>query len=171
MVRFNEYLLLYPHRDAAEAEQLVSLIGQFTGWSSGWRVLDVGCGPGRHAAALEARRAEADRAGPLECLAASRARGDGGAAGAGRHAMAADPARLDGPALSLFTSFGYFERDAEHAATLAGMAATLRPGGWLVMDFLNPAQVRSHVARRRDRALDGERGSRLRQYLSPDRGT
>ena len=26
-------------------------------WTGGWRVLDVGCGPGRHAAALDARRA------------------------------------------------------------------------------------------------------------------
>ncbi len=45
--------------------------------------------------------------------------------------------------LSLFTSFGYFESDAEHAETLAGMASTLRPGGWFVIDFLNAAQVRS----------------------------
>ena len=70
--------------------------------------------------------------------------------------------------LSLFTSFGYFETDAEHAATLAGMAATLRPGGCLVMDFLNAAQVRSHVAAEAGPFVPGERGSRLRKYLSPD---
>ena len=31
--------------------------------------------------------------------------------------------------VNLFTSFGYFERDEEHAAALREMAATVRPGG------------------------------------------
>ena len=39
--------------------------------------------------------------------------------------------------VNLFTSFGYFERDAEHAAALGEMVATVRPGGWFVIDFLN----------------------------------
>ena len=39
--------------------------------------------------------------------------------------------------VSLFTSFGYFEHDEEHAAALREMVATLRPGGWFVIDFLN----------------------------------
>lgn len=164
----DDYLLLYPHRNAAEAEQLVALIGKFTGWTSGWRVLDVGCGPGRHAAALEGaglqpvgldlssallRRARLVTSAPL---------------------VRADMRRLPIRAgsmdacLSLFTSFGYFESDAEHAATLAGMAATLRPGGWFVMDFLNAGQVRSHVAAEAGPLQPGERGSRMRKYLSPD---
>ena len=164
----DDYLLLYPHRDAAEAAQLVSLIGRYTGWTSGWRVLDVGCGPGRHAAALEGaglrpvgldlsrallRRAREVTSAPL---------------------VRADMRRLPIRAgsmdacLSLFTSFGYFESDEEHAATLAGMAATLRPGGWLVIDFLNAAQVRSLVSPVAGPLVPGERGSHLRKYLSVD---
>ena len=56
----------------------------------------------------------------------------------------------------------------EHAATLAGMAATLRTGGWFVLDFLNATQVRSHVPAEAGPFVPGERGSRLRKYLSPD---
>ena len=48
------------------------------------------------------------------------------------------------------------------------MAATLRPGGWLVLDFLNAAQVRAHVGGVAGALEPGERGSRLRRYLSPD---
>jgi hypothetical protein len=44
--------------------------------------------------------------------------------------------------VNLFTSFGYFERDAEHFAALGEMTGTVRPGGWFVIDFLNPAAVR-----------------------------
>jgi hypothetical protein len=44
--------------------------------------------------------------------------------------------------VNLFTSFGYFDRDSEHAMALAEMVSTIRPGGWFVIDFLNPSSVR-----------------------------
>src|SRR5512146_489586 len=50
----EEYLALYPHRDEEDAEHLVSLLHERIGWGPGWRVLDVCCGPGRHARALDA---------------------------------------------------------------------------------------------------------------------
>ena len=48
------------------------------------------------------------------------------------------------------------------------MAATLRSGGWFVLDFLNAAQVRARVAARAGPLQPGERGSHQRKYLSPD---
>ena len=164
----DDYLALYPHRGAAEAEQLVSLIARCTQWTGAWRILDVGCGPGRHAAAL-------DRAGlhpiglDLSRALLRRAR-EVTAAPLVRADMRRLPirARSMDACLNLFTSFGYFDSDAEHARTLAGMAATLRPGGWLVLDFLNAAQVRAGVGSDTGVLEPGERGSRLRRYLSPD---
>jgi len=44
--------------------------------------------------------------------------------------------------VNLFTSFGYFEDDAEHAAVLSGFADVLVPGGWFALDFLNADSVR-----------------------------
>jgi len=164
----DDYLALYPHRDAAEAERLVALIARCTQWTAAWRILDVGCGPGRHAAALDRgglhpigldlSRALLRRA--REVTAAPLVRADM------RHLPIR--ARSMDACLSLFTSFGYFDSDAEHARTLAGMAATLRPGGWLVLDFLNAAQVRARVGGVAGALEPGERGSRLRRYLSPD---
>ena len=64
----EEYLQLYPHRDAAEAERAVALIGERVGLrSAGWRVLDVACGAGRHARAFE-------EAGPAASASTSRRR-------------------------------------------------------------------------------------------------
>jgi len=164
----DDYLALYPHRDAADAGQLVQLIERYTRWTGAWRVLDVGCGPGRHAVAL-------DRAGlrpiglDLSRVLLRRAR-EVTTAPLVRADMRHLPirARSMDACLSLFTSFGYFESDAEHARTLAGMAATLKPGGWFVLDFLNAAQVRARVRGETGALEPGERGSRLRRYLSPD---
>ena len=47
--------------------------------------------------------------------------------------------------VSLFTSFGYFEHDTEHAATLGGMLETVRAGGWFALDFLSAETVRSRL--------------------------
>ena len=43
--------------------------------------------------------------------------------------------------VNLFTSFGYFEDDAENERALAAMTTALRPGGWFVQDFLNAPVV------------------------------
>lgn len=43
--------------------------------------------------------------------------------------------------VNLFTSFGYFATDAEHVDALAGMVATVRPGGWFALDFLHAGTV------------------------------
>jgi SAM-dependent methyltransferase len=163
----EEYLALYPHRDAAEARQLVQLIGRSVAWGPGSRVLDIACGPGRHAAALEAegiipvgldlsmpllRRARTVSSAPF-------LRADL------RHLPIRD--RAVDVALSLFTSFGYFDTDAEHASALAGMARTVRAGGWFVLDFLNADMVRESVKASRSE-VSGERDTQVRRYLSDD---
>ena len=69
--------------------------------------------------------------------------------------------------VNLFTSFGYFEHDEEHAAVLAGMVATVRPGGWLVIDFLNPETVRRQLVPHEVVELDGKRIT-IARAVSPD---
>jgi SAM-dependent methyltransferase len=144
----EEYLQLYPHRDDAEADRAVSLIVRATGLAAGWRVLDVGCGAGRHARAFRAARARCvglDLSRTLLRVArgvtdAPLVRGD----------MRHLPIRAGSMDLtvSLFTSFGYFEHDEEHAAALREMVVTLRSGGWFVIDFLNAAEVRRRLVAR-----------------------
>src|SRR5437867_7650914 len=48
----EEYHDLYAHRDEADARRVVALIRNVVPWSAGDRILDLACGPGRHAAAL-----------------------------------------------------------------------------------------------------------------------
>ena len=163
----EEYLQLYPHRDAAEAERAVALILDQVGFRPGWRVLDVACGAGRHARALEAAGA---RCVGLDLSAALLrvARGVTGAplVRADMRALPIRPGSMD-LTVNLFTSFGYFDRDAEHAAALHEMVGTLRPGGWFVIDFLNAPAVRAQLVPRETRRLDG-REVRVDRQVSPD---
>jgi SAM-dependent methyltransferase len=45
----------------------------------------------------------------------------------------------------LFTSFGYFEDEADQLRTLVQIRRALKPGGSLVLDFLNAPYVEHHL--------------------------
>ena len=163
----EEYLQLYGHRDASEADRAVSLILDRVGFEPGWRVLDVACGAGRHARAFESAGA---RCAGID-LSAALLRVARGVTGAPlvRADMRALPVRSGSMDLTvnLFTSFGYFDRDSEHAGALGEMIGTLRPGGWFVIDFLNAAAVRARLVPSETRRLDGTRVT-VRRSVSPD---
>ena len=69
--------------------------------------------------------------------------------------------------VNLFTSFGYFADDAQHHHALGEMLATVRPGGWFVMDFLNAGQVRGTLVPEERIAL-GSVTVEIRRAISPD---
>jgi len=165
----EEYLQLYPHRDDVEAERAVALIVRATGLAAGWRVLDVGCGAGRHARAFRAIGAQCvglDLSRTLLRVAqgltdAPLVRGD----------MRHLPIRAGSMDLtvSLFTSFGYFEHDEEHRAALREMVGTLRPGGWFVIDYLNAAEVRRQLVARETVAVRSGRAEVARAMSADGR--
>ncbi len=120
----------------------MALLTRVLPWQAGWRVLDVGCGAGRHARAIEAAGARPVgldlSADLLRCARAT-----------GIPLVRADMRRLPvrrgsmDLVVNLFTSFGYFEHDAEHAGVIRGIADTLASGGWFALDFLNADTVRT----------------------------
>ena len=57
--------------------------------------------------------------------------------------------------VNLFTTFGYFEDDAENQRALRAMATALRPGGWFLQDFLNAPQVRATLTPTTTRTENG----------------
>ena len=163
----EEYLQLYPHRDEAEAEQAVRLVLSSTGYAAGWRVLDVACGAGRHARALRAAGARCfgvDLSATL--LRIARTVTDAPLVRADMRSLPIRAASMD-LTVNLFTSFGYFDREADHATALHEMVATVRPGGWFVIDFLNPPAVRRNLVAVEQVRLNG-RNVEVRRELSPD---
>jgi SAM-dependent methyltransferase len=120
----------------------VALIQKAAPWQRGDRVLDLACGPGRHAAELE--RLGAKVVGfDLSRAMLRRARERAGACLV-RGDMRALPFRAGSfvLAVNLFTSFGYFVDDAEHRLVVRQVAAALVPRGVFVLDYLNAEHVR-----------------------------
>ncbi|HWC75748.1 MAG TPA: methyltransferase domain-containing protein, partial [Gemmatimonadales bacterium] len=114
----EEYHALYPHRDEEDARRAVELIRGTVAWTAGERILDLACGPGRHAAELErlgGRVVGLDLSRAMLRRARERSR-----AAFVRGDMRALPFRSGSFALAvnLFTSFGYFLSDDEHRSVV-----------------------------------------------------
>ncbi|HEV8381159.1 MAG TPA: class I SAM-dependent methyltransferase [Gemmatimonadales bacterium] len=167
----EEYHALYPHRDDEDARRAVALIRGAVHWSAGDRILDLACGPGRHAVEL-ARSGEGVRIVGFDLsramLRRARERTGGGAALV-RGDMRALPFRPGSFALAvnLFTSFGYFLDDAEHRGVVQQVAVTLAPGGHFVLDYLNAEHVR-RTLQRTGQAPGGDRDVLVTRRLAPD---
>lgn len=147
------YPVVYPHRDRAEADRWIAALDPVLEWN-GRRVLDVGCGAGRHLAALARHGARAvglDYSATLLAEARDLRRTEGGRWPLVRGDMRALPfatAAFDVVA-SFFTSFGYFGPD-EDRRVVTEAARALRPGGRHVLDYLNREHVLAHPMRVRE---------------------
>lgn len=127
-----------PSRIAAaedEIEPLLRLVGK-----SPRTILDLCCGPGRFAVPLARRGFQVtgvDRTAFFLDKARERAAAEGVAIEWVQEDMRtfARPEAFD-LALSMFTSFGYFDDKDEDLTVLRNIYASLRPGGVLVMDVV-----------------------------------
>ena len=157
----DEYELVYPHRDEEEAERVVDLVERVAEPASEAAILDVGCGRGRHARVLARRGYRVTGIDLSErALEVARRRAD-------EEQLAIDFCRgdmrepvcegcFDG-AVNLFTAFGYFDEEGDHLRAVQAIATALRPGGWLVQDFLNAEQVRRTLVPEDEREQNGIR--------------
>jgi SAM-dependent methyltransferase len=159
------YSVVYEHRDDREAEQVIDLIELTIGLDRKRRVLDVGCGSGRHSI-LFASRGYSDVTGiDLSRALLDEARNSSEKLGLTIQFLERDmrdlPKEKFDLAVNLFTSFGYFDKDEENASVIQSVAEVLNRGGYFVIDFLNSQFVRKHLVAHDERLLPG--GMRLEQ--------
>jgi SAM-dependent methyltransferase len=158
--------------DAVSTEEALGA-ARLAGCSPGARILDAGCGNGRHAVPLARagyRVVALDRSAPL--LAAGR-KSAGGAPWPrfvlGSYAsLEFDAGRFDG-VLSLGTALGYLGDDGDQRA-LSEFRRVLAPGGRLVIETLHRAALESGLAVHEDRALQGAATLRIDRRFDAWRG-
>lgn len=159
------YHMLYQYRDDHEARGFMSNILGHLNPSSGSSVLDLACGRGRHARfmsehdlevtgidlsennILYARRFEKENLRFIQ--------GD----------MSEDLGTADYDYIfNLFTSFGYFDKPEQSAQAMQNIARALRPGGKLVIDFMNVEKVRLGLVKEEE-MLEGCVKFRVRRFI------
>jgi SAM-dependent methyltransferase len=163
----KEYLELYPHRDEHEAHAAVQLVRDTIQGPEIGLALDLACGSGRHSRALRewVWTVGLDLSMALlgvattESPTAPYVRGDMRALPFADHAF--------GLVVNFFTSFGYFDTDAQHLRVLAEVARVTRPGGTFVLDYFNADEVVRTLVPFTERVVDG-RTVRQRRRISAD---
>ncbi len=155
----EDYLKVYPHRNEEEARLHVEFLLRNVALRPGQRILDLGCGNGRHAIEL-ARRGMRVVCLDLSAALLQHARDRAAAAGLSFPMVRSDMRHLPfrrvfDAVLSFFTSFGYFESDEENFAVIQSVAAVLKPGGLFVLDYLNEEWTLQHLVPRDERRHNG----------------
>ena len=131
--------LRFPEERTAQA---IEAIVERLGLETGSRLLDVGCGHGRIALPL-ARRGIHVTGVDASRRSLDLAREGAAAEGLDVELREHDMRELDyegafDGAINVFSSFGYFDDEADDRRVLAGIARALRPGGALLLDVIHP---------------------------------
>jgi SAM-dependent methyltransferase len=136
------YHQLYQHRNDAEAEIFLNNLALALPPFEGKTALDLCCGKGRHSRWMNAKGLEVTGFDlSPKSIEAAREMGPESI----RYEVKDMRADLGTEAFdfvfNLFTSFGYFDDPEENALVLEQVYDALKPGGYFILDFLNPSGV------------------------------
>lgn len=149
------YHILYKNRDHEEAKLFISNLIEYLKIQSNEKILDIACGRGRHAIFLNQQG--------FDVVGADLSKNNIDFAKQFENERLKfyinDMRKLLFPqafeyVLNLFTSFGYFEDDAEDLQVIQAIADSLKPNGKLVIDFLNPSFVQKKIVTEEEKTLD-----------------
>ena len=136
------YGILYGDRDQEEADAFIRRLEGTLRAQPPATALDVACGTGRHSVVLAELGYDVlgiDLSAPSIAVAKRRTRPNLTFQVLDMRAIEWRE-RFD-LAVNLFTSFGYFGDEDDERRVLGGIERALRPGGELVIDFLNAART------------------------------
>jgi SAM-dependent methyltransferase len=150
------YHLLYRDRDQQEAEHFIDRLLAHLQPKPTHHLLDLGCGKGRHAIYLSQHGYDVTGV-DLSPQSIAYARQF-----AHEHLHfyvhdMRDPLPY-GPfdfIFNLFTSFGYFQNETENVVALRSAAQALKPGGKLVIDFMNTERTVRELVSHEEKTVDG----------------
>ncbi|PUZ30388.1 Methyltransferase domain-containing protein [Chitinophaga costaii] len=140
------YYLLYANRDEKEAAAFIDKLLAYLQPKPGCFMLDVACGKGRHAQLLASRGFDVTGIDlSIESILAAKKQ-ENDHLHFYQHDMRL-PFRINyfDVAFNFFTSFGYFATARENNNALRTIAQALKPGGRVMLDYLNSTFVQAHL--------------------------
>lgn len=150
------YDILYKHRDDHEAHSFIRALFRVLPIRNAPRtILDLACGNGRHAQSLsEFGSVTGLDINPLQIQKAQQ-RKLAEAEFAIHDMRDLYKATYFDYVLNLFSSFGYFDEHSENQQSILQVAASLKPGGIFIQDFLNYYYVKSHLKEEETQEMEG----------------
>jgi len=150
------YHLLYKNRDYVEARKFIDNLDRYFQWKKEDTIMDLACGKGRHSIYLNQKGA---RVTGLDLSKQNI-----------RYAQSFTNERLNFAVhdmrevyakeafthiVNLFTSFGYFTTEEDNLAVFNSASESLQPGGYLLIDYLNPDKVISELIEEEEKVVEG----------------
>jgi SAM-dependent methyltransferase len=150
------YHKLYFNRDDSEAQNFIHNLLTYLKPASDSRMLDAGCGRGRHARMLAVKGFDVTGVDLSHNSIAYAKQFETDNLHFYQHDMRL-PSWINyfDYVFNFFTSFGYFPTRREHDDAIRTLAQTLKPGGVLLIDFLNVHYAEEHLVHNEVKQLDG----------------
>jgi SAM-dependent methyltransferase len=150
------YHQLYFKRDEREAAAFIDALIDYLHPLPHARMLDVACGKGRHSIQLAQKDFFVTGIDLSEDSIAEAKQNEQENLQFFQHDMRL-PFWINyfDYAFNFFTSFGYFRTRREHDNAIRTIAQSMKPGGTLVMDYLNVHYAEDHLVHQLEKEIDG----------------
>ncbi|RRJ91404.1 SAM-dependent methyltransferase [Flavobacterium macacae] len=149
------YHILYKDRDYAEAQVFMDNITHYLNLPEEAKILDLACGKGRHSIYLNELGYDVTGADLSENSIAEASKNANEKLHFEVHDMRMPFEQKFDAIFNLFTSFGYFENDADNLTTLKAIQESLTEYGFAVIDFMNVQRVIENLVPQEVKTVDG----------------
>jgi cyclopropane fatty-acyl-phospholipid synthase-like methyltransferase len=150
------YHTLYKNRDEKEAQAFIDNLVQHLQITKGSKLIDIACGKGRHATYFNSLGLDVVGVDLSPNSIASATKNANATLQFSVHDMREVYQENSFDVVTnLFTSFGYFEENADEQKAINAMASNLKSEGVLIIDFMNVKKVIANLVASEQKTIDG----------------
>jgi len=149
------YHILYKDRNETEAHAFMDTLTAYLNIPEHGKILDLACGKGRHARYLNKIGYDVTGADLSENSIAFAKQFENHRLHFNVHDMCKPFGKTFDAVFNLFTSFGYFEDDADNLKTIEAIKTNLNDSGFGIIDFMNSEFVIDNLVPEELKTVDG----------------
>ena len=150
------YHSLYANRDENEAAGFINTLVTELEPSPGALMLDLGCGKGRHSKQLASKGFDVTGIDLASSSILAAKKHESPSLHFYRHDMRIPFGKNHFDyVFNFFTSFGYFKDPEENNKVVSNISLSLKPGGTLLLDYMNTKYAEEHFVAKEEKEIDG----------------